>query len=182
MFEIKFRLKEHPFYKAWENGEITIQKLSEYAYAYLDFIENIPNYWQRILNEFSILNNWIVEEEKEHVSLWKRWIEKLEKPKSYPTLNDLISQLNKMDASQLLGAIYSFEIQQPEIAKFKKECLMKFYHFKESDLIYFDEHMKEEKHISFGKYIYESFSNKNRFYCGFEKGQELIYKSLDRFI
>jgi pyrroloquinoline-quinone synthase len=182
MFEIKFRLKEHPFYRAWENGEITVQKLSEYAYAYLDFIENIPYYWQRILKEFSISDNWIIDEEKEHVSLWRRWIKNLEKPEKYPTLNDLILQLNRMNTSQLLGAIYSFEVQQPEIAKFKKECLMKFYYFKESDLIYFDEHMKEEKHINFGKYIYENFANKNEFYYGFEKGQELIYKSLDRFI
>ncbi len=118
MFEIKFRLREHPFYKAWENGEITIQKLSEYAY-----------YWQRILNEFSISD-----------------------------------KLNNMNSSQLLGAIHSFEVQQPEIAKFKKECLIKFYNFKEDDLIYFDEHMK------------------NEFYYGFEKGQELFYRSLDRFI
>jgi hypothetical protein len=62
MFEIKFRLREHPFYKAWEKGEITIQKLSEYAY-----------YWQRILNEFSISDN---------------WIKNLEKSEKYPTLLD----------------------------------------------------------------------------------------------
>ncbi|MDT7879539.1 MAG: hypothetical protein RQ990_01625 [Candidatus Hydrothermia bacterium] len=129
MFEIKFRLREHPFYKAWEKGEITIQKLSEYAY-----------YWQRILNEFSISDN---------------WIKNLEKPEKYPTLNDLILQLNNMNSSQLLGAIHSL---------FKKECLIKFYNFKENDLIYFDEHMK------------------NEFYYGFEKGQELFYRSLDRFI
>ena len=155
MFEIKFRLREHPFYKAWEKGEITIQKLSEYAYAYLDFIENIPYYWQRILKEFSISDNWIVDEEREHISLWKRWIKNLEKPEKYPTLNDLILQLNNMNSSQLLGAIHSL---------FKKECLIKFYNFKENDLIYFDEHMK------------------NEFYYGFEKGQELFYRSLDRFI
>jgi pyrroloquinoline quinone (PQQ) biosynthesis protein C len=147
MFEIKFRLREHPFYKAWEKGEITIKKLSEYAY-----------YWQRILNEFSISDN---------------WIKNLEKPEKYPTLNDLILQLNNMNSSQLLGAIHSL---------FKRECLIKFYNFKEDDLIYFDEHMKEEKHINFGQYIYENFANKSEFYYGFEKGQELFYRSLDRFI
>jgi len=182
MFELKFRLREHPFYKAWENGEVSIQKLSEYAYSYLDLIENIPRYWQRVLDGFSISDTWIVQEEEEHVLLWRRWIEKLEKPEKYPTLDDLISYLNGMNPSQLLGALHSFEVQQPEIAKFKKECLIKFYNFKESDLTYFDEHMKEEKHINFGLYIYENFADKGDFYYGFERGQELFYRSLDRFI
>ncbi len=181
MFELKFKLLEHPFYKAWENGEVSINKLSEYAYSYLEFIEMIPDYWKSILDNFPTSDYWIVDEEKEHVELWKKWILKLPKPKSYPKLDELMNYFNSLNPSQLLGAIYSFEVQQPEIAKFKKACLIKFYNFREDDLIYFNEHMKEEKHLNVGKKIYE-LANKDDFEIGFARASELLYKSLDNFL
>jgi len=182
MINLKFKLSEHPFYKLWESGQVSLNKLSEYGYSYLEFISKIPEYWQKVIHSFSIPENWIVNEEKEHIELWKKWINNLEKPKTYPKLNDLIEFYDSLNPSALLGGLNAFEIQQPEISKIKKDCLIKFYNFKEEDLIYFDEHLKEEKHISFGIYIYENFSNKEDFLYGFEKGSEMLYKSLDNFL
>ncbi len=181
MFELKFKLLEHPFYKAWENGQIPLNKLSEYAYSYLEFIERIPDYWKNLLDSFSVSDYWVVNEEKEHIELWKRWIKKLPKSESYPKLDELINYFNSLNPSEILGALYSFEVQQPEIAKFKKECLMKFYNFKDEDLTYFDEHMKEEKHLNVGMKIYK-IANKNDFEVGFKSASELLYRSLDNFL
>ncbi|MEO0144184.1 MAG: hypothetical protein ABIL49_02605 [candidate division WOR-3 bacterium] len=182
MLEVKFKLLEHPFYRAWEDGKVSINKLAEYGYSYYDFIVKIPVYWNKVLESFSVSDYWIVEEEKNHIELWKKWICKLPKPEKYPILYELLDYFDSLEPSELAGAIYSFEIQQPEVAVFKKECLMKYYNFKEQELEYFDEHMKEEKHIKIGKKIFDNFANKEEFEKAFHKASEIIYKSLDNFL
>lgn len=179
---VKYKLLEHPFYRAWENGQLSINALSSYGYSYLEFISRIPVYWERVIKSFNINANWVVEEEKTHIELWKKWIGKLEKVENYPSLNELIYKFDNYSPSELAGAIHAFEIQQPEVAKFKKDCLIKFYGFKDEDLEYFDEHLKEEKHIKVGELIYQNYANKDEFIFGFEDGSKVVYESLDKFL
>ena len=183
--ELKYKLLDHPFYKAWSCGEITTGQLSKYSASYLEFIESIPTYWERViagLNAEDSVAKEIVLEEKEHIYLWKKWSSKLGSVNSFPRMIEVLLEFEKMNPSELLGAIHAFEIQQPGVAKTKKEGLLNHYGFDESDSIYFDEHMNEQKHISFGEKLAKESADKKEFEKGFERGSELVYKSLDLFL
>ena len=181
---LKHKLLEHPFYQAWEKGEITKQQLSNYAKSYNEFITHIPVFWETVINAFdseSPLGKKVIEEEISHISLWNKWAEKLSVSDSYPSLNNEIDAFKKMNASELLGAIHSFEIQQPEVAKTKKAGLLNHYGFSEKETLYFDEHMNEQEHIKYGEFLYKNFANKEDFERGFNEGAKLIYHSLDKY-
>ncbi len=183
--ELKYRLLNHPFYQAWENGSLSRGKMSAYADAYLEFIEEIPKFWEKVVREYepeSPFAGRIVEEETWHIGLWKLWQGKLKPSPDTPSMADTIGAFNKMSPSELLGALHSFEIQQPKVAHTKKQCLMKYYGFDEKDLRYFDEHMNEDNHINFGRMLYEKKADRKEFETGFDKGAWLIYKSLDKFL
>jgi pyrroloquinoline-quinone synthase len=182
---LRKKLLDHPFYQAWTEGKITKEQLYNYADAYLELIEKIPHFWEKSVNSLGIdtaESKEVIADELSHIPMWKNWSEKLEKNNNTLNLDDLVSELEGMNASELLGAIHSFEVQQPEVAKTKKEGLMKFYGFNGSDLKYFDEHMNEEKHIKFGADIARKYANEDDFKKGFERGSELFYNGLDRFL
>jgi pyrroloquinoline quinone (PQQ) biosynthesis protein C len=182
---LKYRLLNHPFYESWMEGKITFMQLSRYAASYNQFIQKIPEYWEKILIEFndnSPEGERIVADEIRHGELWSKWSNYLPIPESFPIMDDLINTLDKMNPSELLGAIHSFEIQQPEIARSKKNGLMLYYGFKEEELDYFNEHFLEEKHIEFGLRLKDKYANRDDFQKGFDNGSELIYNSLDLFL
>lgn len=182
---LKKKLLDHPFYQSWTEGKITNEQLAVYADAYLGLIEKIPYFWEKSLKELGVENpaaEEVVTDELSHIPMWKNWSEKPEKNNNALNLNDLISELEGMNASELLGAIHSFEVQQPEVAKTKKDGLVKFYGFDSGDLKYFDEHMNEEKHIKFGADIAKQYAKEEDFQKGFERGSELFYHGLDRFV
>jgi pyrroloquinoline-quinone synthase len=182
---LKKKLLDHPFYQAWTEGKITNEQLSIYADAYLGLIEKIPYFWEKSIKEFGVENpaaEEVIADELSHIPMWKNWSGKLEKNNNALNLNDLITELEGMNASELLGAIHSFEIQQPEVAKTKKDGLIKFYGFDSSDLKYFDEHMNEEKHIKLGADIAKQYAIAEDFNKGFERSSELFYYGLDRFL
>jgi pyrroloquinoline quinone (PQQ) biosynthesis protein C len=183
--ELKHKLLEHPFYQAWMNGEISEVQLSKYSRSYMDFIERIPLYWQNILDGFGIKDTTgkeIVEEEKQHIALWKQWSSQLEKAEPFPMMTTVLNEFEKMNPSELLGALHAFEIQQPGVAVTKKEGLLQHYGFTTETTAYFDEHMNEQKHISYGEMLARNFADKNDFANGFERGSKLIYESLNLFL
>jgi pyrroloquinoline-quinone synthase len=183
--ELKYKLLEHPFYQSWEMGKITFEQLSDYGISYKEFISSMPDLWQKVIDSFNINDNIsreIIKEEHSHIGLWEKWIDKLETPKDYSSMSDILAELGAMSPSELLGAIHSFEIQQPEVAFTKKKGLLSHYGFQESDLNYFDEHFDEQKHIEYGINLSEHYADKELFEKGFLNGSELFYKALDRFI
>lgn len=178
------KLLDHPFYQSWTKGEITNEQLADYTYSYYELIQEIPGLWSKAisgLNAVSDESKKLVDEETAHISMWNDFRVK-QSIGSYPSMKDVIDELSVMNPSELLGAIHSFEIQQPEVAKTKKEGLLKFYGFNESDAKYFDEHMNEAEHIAFGKMLSEKYADKDDFEKGFAKGSELFYNALDRFL
>ncbi len=182
--EIGKRLLEHPFYQLWEKGEISKEQLADYSYSYFELIEDIPVLWQKAiegLNAESESSEQLVKEEISHITLWNEFKSK-QNSKDFHSMKDVREELEKMNPSELLGAIHSFEIQQPEVAKTKKEGLIKYYGFDESELKYFNEHIQEAEHIAFGKMLSEKFAIKEDFERGFVKGSEIFYKALDRFL
>jgi pyrroloquinoline-quinone synthase len=183
--KLKYRLLEHPFYQAWNKGEISMEQLTKYAHSYLEFITQIPLMWSRIDKGLSINSDkihTIIKEEENHIALWETWYSDMPSIVDYPSMQPLIDSFNRMTASELLGALHSFEIQQPEIAIQKKNVLKSFYNIEDEKLHYFDEHLMEEEHINYGKFIYENYANKKEFIIGAFDGSMSLYKNLDLFL
>jgi pyrroloquinoline-quinone synthase len=182
---IQPRLLNHPFYQAWTKGEVSRETLAVYHRSYADFIQQIPSYWQTVVNAFqpdSTLGTTVVQEERDHIILWESWGRSLPTPDEFPSLQEILHAFDDMTPSQLLGAIQAFEIQQPEVAMTKKEGLMRHYKFPQEELGYFDAHQYEEKHIEYGSWLAERYAVKEEYDEGFARGAELAYRSLDRFI
>ena len=183
--ELRYKLLDHPFYRAWTCGEITIGQLTKYHKSYSGLISEIPDYWQTAvtgLNVSSPLASRIIREEIEHIELWEQWGSILPEPDGYPSLIDVNISLNRLTPSELLGALHAFEIQQPEVSRTKKNGLIKHYGFFNDNLKYFDEHMNEQEHIEFGIFLSENFADMTEFENGINKGSEIFYKALDNFL
>jgi len=184
MEEVRPRLLDHPFYQAWTRGELPLESLAAYHRAYTGFIARIPSWWDTVVTHFgetSLLARTVVKEEESHIELWKRWGRDLPEPVSPPSLAYTINAFDDLSPAGLLGALQSFEIQQPEVARTKKEGLIRHYGFSPNALQYFDEHQKEEKHINFGARIAE-LANESEYAEGFALGASLVYRSLDEFV
>jgi len=183
--ELKYRVLEHPFYQSWTKGEITLDQLAKYHKSYAGFIENMPVYWQKINDTFnpeSTFGKKVVADETHHIELWEKWAPKLPAVNEFPTMQSIIDELDAMNPSQLLGAIQAFEMQQPEVAKTKKEGLLCHYNMTEAETVYFDDHMEEEAHIAYGASLKARFANQEDFEVGFNRGAELFYKGLDMYL
>jgi len=183
--ELKYRLLDHPFYQAWSCGEITKEQLGRYHKSYAEFIELMPSLWAKAvkgLNADTQDAQAIIDDEESHIPLWDEWSEGLPKTESFPRMEIVINAFENMTVSELLGAIHAFEIQQPDVARTKKQGLIEHYGFDASVLRYFDEHMNEAEHIKFGKKLADEFANKDEFKAGFDKGAELIYNALDLYL
>lgn len=183
--ELSKKLLDHPFYQSWTKGEITMEQLSKYHASYAEFIARVPEYWQKAIEgmgDNSAYGKTVVAEETEHIALWDEWKSNLDATAEFPRMTEIMETLDSMTASELLGAIHAFEIQQPEVAKTKKEGLMCHYGYKEEDLKYFDDHQEEEGHIRFGAMLAEKSANKEEFEAGFKRGSEIFYNGLDLFL
>lgn len=183
--ELKCRLLDHPFYQAWTKGEITKEQLSKYHRSYQEFVEEMPKYWQKIVDGFgenSTFAKKVVQDETDHIALWESWKSKLPATNDFPGMSDVIAELDKMNTSELLGAIQSFEIQQPEVAETKKAGLIEHYGYEASELAYFDDHMEEEAHIAFGKSLAKRYADQDDYKAGLEKGSEIFYNALDKYL
>lgn len=156
-------LLKHPFYVRWSKGELTKDELKVYAKEYFHLVERIPGVVERIRDRVTdpVLRAQIEEnraEEQEHVGLWKRFAKSLGineqelvsyKP-SQKTTDAVISLegLAEQGMEQGIVAMYALEAELPAIAATKKDGLCKFYGLESEDAqIYFDEHLKEEKHL-----------------------------------
>jgi pyrroloquinoline-quinone synthase len=174
MFPVQPRLLDHPFYQAWTRGEISPDTLAAYHKAYTAFIKRIPSWWSTAAagaGDFSPLARTIIQEEESHIPLWEAW------GKSLPPSASVTNLQSTIDAF----ALQAFEIQQPDVARTKKEGLLQHYGFSPDVLTYFDEHQREEKHIRFGARL-ATRVNEKEYKEGFTCGAELIYKSLDAFV
>ncbi len=156
-------LLRHPFYVRWSNGELTLEDLRIYAKEYFHLVERIPGIVSRVRDrapgtamKLQIDEN--VREEQEHVELWKRFAksvgvseqELVSHPPSAKT-REAVETLERIAESSYdngVVAMYALELELPKIAATKKDGLQKFYGLDSEDAqIYFDEHLKEEKHL-----------------------------------
>lgn len=179
------RLLDHPFYEAWERGDVSPDQLSSYAAAYQAFMDRIPTDWEQVIDGLDVddtTGEAIVEEERQHAALWEQWRGTLPEPTEEAELTELFAALDGMSPSELAGALHAYERQQPAVAETKKAGLIDHYDFATGDLAFFDEHVEgEDEHIAFGTKIREEHADAAAFDRGFRLGADRIYHSLDHF-
>lgn len=178
---LKYQLLDHPFYQAWSHGTITVDQLARYSRSYAEFIAQMPVYWNQIAKAFGVDASKVVAEEIRHSELWGKWAARLPAPSNHPHMTEVMNAFEAFTPSELLGAVHAFEIQQPGVARTKKDGLLAHYGFIEAETVYFDEHLNEQEHIAFGEQLACAKADPAQFQRGFDHGAELVYRSLDMF-
>jgi pyrroloquinoline-quinone synthase len=121
----QFDLNEHPFYAEWRAGTLPIERLAEYSDEWAPFIGAIDKGWERIGYPA------YAAEEREHDELWSRFRGALgaggemERPQSKTLL--AVGEHAFASIPETLGALYSFEVQQPATASSKLAGLRQHY-------------------------------------------------------
>lgn len=161
----EYHLLKHPFYKAWNAGELKIEDLQLYAREYYHHVAAFPRYISAIHSKCPdikmrqvLLGNLIEEEqgEENHPELWQRFIDGLgaarvtsEDKISHQKTKDLVDgyfNLTDADFATGLGALYAYERQTPAVSKSKIEGLQKFYNINdERTLKFFNVHEKADE-------------------------------------
>ncbi|MEO8510046.1 MAG: hypothetical protein ABI534_02270 [Chloroflexota bacterium] len=121
----QFDLNEHPFYVEWRAGTLPIERLAEYAAEWAPFIGAIDQGWDRIgYPDYAA-------EEREHDELWTRFraalgaTGEMARPQSKTLL--AVGEQAFASVPESLGALYSFEVQQPATASSKLAGLREHY-------------------------------------------------------
>jgi len=142
----EFHLLKHPFYVAWNNGELTQEILQDYAEQYYQHIKAFPRYisathslCEDIEQRKILLDNLSDEEdfEKDHPMLWKQFAlavgadeNDVETIKQADFTKDMIANFFRLARSSYaegLGSLYAYERQVPEIADTKIKGLIEHY-------------------------------------------------------
>jgi pyrroloquinoline-quinone synthase len=121
----QFDLNEHPFYQEWRAGTLPIERLADYADEWAPFIAAVDQGWDRIgYPDYAA-------EEREHDQLWARFrvalgaTGNMSRPQS-KTLS-AVGENAFASVPESLGALYSFEVQQPATASSKLAGLREHY-------------------------------------------------------
>jgi pyrroloquinoline-quinone synthase len=151
----------HPFYQAWQKGELSKEALADYATQYYQHVAAFPTYLSALhshtadaITRRAVLQNLIDEEagEPNHPELWLQFAEGLGVSretvlagKTEPETRALVSTFKDICRSGSvcagLSALYSYESQIPAVAGTKIEGLIKFYNITEPEtLAYFAVH------------------------------------------
>ena len=159
-------LLNHPFYKAWNAGELDRSTIQEYAAQYFKHVSAFPRYLSSIHSNCDdisvrkeILENLVDEElgDEDHPELWMRFAEGMGKTreevkntvaiKETKELVDNFMELSKDDRYHVgFSAIYCYESMVPEIAENKIDGLKRYYGAKngEDTLKFFEVHQSAD--------------------------------------
>lgn len=141
-----WRLLSHPFYTAWEHGEVPKEVLKTYARQYFHHVEAFPRYLSATHSRCGLpaarqelLRNLVDEElgEQNHPALWMQFATGLGNAQTdvhaeelLPATKNLIDTfLSACSSSYAEGvtALYMYEEQTPDIASTKMEGLKRHY-------------------------------------------------------
>jgi pyrroloquinoline-quinone synthase len=140
-------LLKHPFYQAWQKGELNLEALRGYASQYWHHVLAFPQYVSAAHaicptqpQRRELLENLIEEErgEENHPELWLRFGEgvgaqrtDIESSQPLPETDRLVMTFRdattKRSFSEACAALYVYESQVPEVAKTKIAGLKQFY-------------------------------------------------------
>ena len=155
----------HPFYQAWQRGELTGEALRDYATQYYHHVAAFPTYLsalhshtQDISTRQAILENLIDEERgvENHPELWLQFAEGVGayrsdviSSKAEPETERLIGEFKSIcrdgDVAAGLAALYAYESQIPKVSETKIAGLKQFYGISsDSALKYFAVHQEAD--------------------------------------
>ena len=140
-------LLKHPFYQAWQQGELTLGDLRDYASQYYHHVLAFPQYVSAAHaicpdqgERRELLENLIEEErgDENHPELWLRFgegvgasREEIERAQPLPETSALVETFrdatSKRSFAEACAALYVYESQVPEVAKTKIAGLKRFY-------------------------------------------------------
>ena len=142
----KYHLLNHPFYKSWNDGELTREIIKDYAEQYYQQVKAFPRYISAThsicedIEKRKILLENLQDEENpngDHPKLWKNFAlsvgadkNKIEKAKQESFTKRMIDNFFKQGRKSYaegLASLYTYERQIPEIADTKIRGLKKFY-------------------------------------------------------
>lgn len=152
------RLLEHPFYKAWADGSLTLEDLSYYSTQYWRQVEAFPGYLAAVADRLpdspartTVLENLQDEVEGDHLGLWLEFAQGVGAGRNEVQGSDVLAQTERCvssfqtaaDIKSLpfaLGMLYAYESQTPGVAQTKIEGLRKHYGIDGPALQYFELH------------------------------------------
>jgi pyrroloquinoline-quinone synthase len=161
----------HPFYVAWQRGELTREQLATYASFYYPHVRAFPGYLERARNRAT---NPVVRAELEnnladelanpapHDGLWLDFAQEfgvdrvaLAAAQPRPEAAAAVETFNARtsgDTAGALAALYAYESQQPEVAKQKVAGLRDRYGVTDTkSLAYFEVHAQSDVRHSEGE-------------------------------
>lgn len=141
----QFDLNTHRFYTDWRNGTLPTEKLSDYAAEYGRFVSTIASGWE------TVGRHDYAKEEREHEVMWSAFQSGLPAGNfvAKAQTNVLVDSAQKLFAvlPEALGALYSFEAQQPITSQTKLDGLNKHYSLTESQKEYFAVHAGDVREV-----------------------------------
>lgn len=150
---------QHPFYIMWNNGELSLEMLREYAHEYYLQVHNFPRYVSAThsnCDDFEVrqmlLENLVEEEQgpNNHPELWRRFADSMGIERSaivdrkyLQTTKDSVQILQDLagrkNAYEGIAALYAYESQIPEVSTTKIAGLKKHYNLDTKDALEFFE-------------------------------------------
>lgn len=135
----KWALLKHPFYQAWSAGTLPVDALKVYASEYGAFIGTLTEGWMTLNDPET------AREEQEHTEPWDQFADVLGAKIGAPEIAETkelmkTSHILFANPATALGAMYAFEVQQPETAKSKLQGLKTHYSLPVEAEPYFEVH------------------------------------------
>jgi len=179
----KRSLLKHPFYQAWQKGELELDTLRTYAGQYYHHVLAFPQYVSgahascpQQNDRQELLENLIEEErgEENHPELWLRFGDALGVPREViveeqwlPETKHLVDTYRDVTKNgsfaEAATALYCYESQVPEVAKTKIAGLEKFYGVDdERGLQFFTVHIgADEWHAEVGRGFIDRYGDED---------------------
>ena len=156
----------HPFYVAWQRGELTRDQLATYARMYYPHVASFPRYLKSAADcaddssVRSVLEQNLADEighPKPHNELWLDFAEGLGLERmsvagaaAQPAAENIVNTFDRLtgsDAARALAALYAYESQQPEVSQQKAKGLRQHYGVDSfTALAYFEVHAETDVH------------------------------------
>jgi len=133
---------KHPFYQAWERGELTREQLATYARIYYPHVRAFPRYLEAAMAHATddgvraeLADNLADElgSPAPHDELWLDFADgvgadpgEVSRAQAHPAAERIVSTFGSLAGESLasgLAALYAYESQQPEVSRTKADGL-----------------------------------------------------------
>src|SRR3990172_1437283 len=187
-------LLKHPFYQAWQRGELSLDTLRSYAAQYYQHVLAFPQYVSPAqAGRQALLENLIEEErgDENHPELWLRFGDALGvsrdglvQTEPLPETDHLVDTFRDVTRhgsfAQAATALYCYESQVPEVARQKIAGLRRFYGIDDPrGLQFFTVHIDvDEWHAEVGRGFVERYGSAPEEQAAVREAAERCFRAL----